>query len=108
MMKMSKKIEGENFQKEPTLTIFSHDNEDAKKHVAIFVTRYGLVSSEIKISFDRTAVSALDIIDALSDKRVRNMMEDARYCGNALPIELSDVEKEMIYDHKHDEECGLA
>lgn len=103
MMKMSNKINGVNFQDDPSLMIFSRDKDDVKKHVSMHITRYGLVSSEIKISFDRTAVCVLDIIDALSEKRVRNIMEEEGLCGNAFPIKLTEAERIALYDHKHDE-----
>ena len=103
MMKMSNKINGVNFQDDPSLMIFSRDKDDVKKHVSMHITRYGLVSSEIKISFDRTAVCNLDIVDALSDKRLRKTLEELGLCGNAVPLELTDAERLAIYDPKHDE-----
>ncbi len=103
MMKMSKKIEGENFQGDPEVFVFSNNAEDAKKHITVYATRYGLVSSEIRIAFDRTAVCNLDIVDALSDKRLRKTLEELGLCGNALPTRLTETERLALYDHRHDE-----
>ena len=79
------------------------DDEDPKKYLTVVSSRYGTTSGEIKVSYDTQTMSMLDIVDALSDKRFRNHLEELEICGNAVPLKLSEAEKMAIYDHKHDE-----
>ncbi len=104
-MKMHERIKGTNFQKDPDVSAFFSDKGKAIKYISVYATCYGLRSSEIRIAFDRTSICNDDIVDALSDKRFRNMLEEMRLCGNAFPIKLTEAERLAIFDHKHDEEC---
>lgn len=107
MMKLSAMVPA--FDLEPSAIDICtfRDDEDAKKCLTVTSTRYGTLSGEIKISYDTSTMCMLDIVDALSDKRFRKHLEELRIIGSGMPIELTEAEKMMIYDHKHDEEGPL-
>ena len=79
------------------------DSEDPKKYLTVVSSRHSILSGEFMISFDPHTTCMKDVISALSDGKFCEHLLQLGICGNAQPIELSDAEKEMIYDHKHDE-----
>lgn len=79
------------------------DKEDPKKYITAVCSRYSRLSGEFMIFFDPHTVCMKDVVSALSDEDFREHLLQLGICGNTQPIELTDAEKEMIYDHKHDE-----
>lgn len=79
------------------------DDEDAKKCLTVTSTRYGTLSGEIKISFDTSTICMLDVVDALFGNQFRHHLEELGIIGGVMPLKLTEAEKMMIYDHKHDE-----
>jgi hypothetical protein len=80
---------------------FIKDEQNA--YVTTIVTKYNEEEVGVHILFNRFKVSRLDIAKALRDKQLLKSLKRNRLVGDMSPLKMSIYEKELIYDHKHDE-----
>ena len=80
---------------------FINDGQNA--YVTTIVTKYNEEEVGVHILFNRFKVSRLDIAKALRDKQLLKSRKRNRLLGDMSPLKMSIYEKELIYDHKHDE-----
>ena len=74
-----------------------------KSFINIKAIKRSIEETEITICFNRFEVGTLDVYLALLSNQFGRRLSDERIAGSCFPLYMDDYERELIYDHKHDE-----
>ena len=74
-----------------------------RANIYVDVVKSEVEETEIRIRFNRFELSLINVLNAIANEKLTEMLFIMRYLGLACPLIQNEYEKTLIYDYKHDE-----